>query len=151
MCIEIRLKATFIPILLLSLIISCNSRYMHYQTSIEERMKVFMPEILDNYASVIIIPGTGCPGCISNAEAYCFKHIDDSEKYYIFTNTLSVKLLSNRFKKQNIEIQTKNNVFVDTNNLFFVENTWECEYPFIFTISNGKIEKTNLLSNYVQD
>ena len=38
-----------------------------------------------------------------------------------------------------------------SNFVYIVENTWECEYPFIFTISNGKIEKTNLLSNYVQD
>lgn len=94
---------------------------------------------LSNFDSIVVIPGSGCPGCISEAEKYCRQSLDRQDKVlFIFTNIVSVKGLHNKFS--GLDIFHMEKVLIDTNNVYY---NAECQgniYPQRIILSEGTIK-----------
>ena len=88
---------------------------------------------LKNYDSIYVIPGSGCTGCISEIESLAMKSVDNKNVYFLFTKINSVKLFKNRF---GIEFMKKQNVILDTSNLFTFPSSYKEIYPIL--LSNHK-------------
>lgn len=90
---------------------------------------------------VLIIPGTGCSGCISDAEKSLDSLIRIKNHRIILSQIQSFKTLKNRFMEKNIDIRNKN-VHVDTAEQFIkssksYSDLWA--YPTRISIKNYKI------------
>ena len=89
---------------------------------------------LSNYEKVIIIPGSGCTGCISAAESYFIKNCANEKILFVLTNFISEKSMYVRLGgKDNIR---RHNVVVDKNNNYYIHEFEEKIYPFIFDIND---------------
>lgn len=68
-----------------------------------------------HYHKFLLIPGSGCEGCISNAENFVIDNAKDqmNETMIVFTNIVSKKLLRLRLGK---EIISQPNVLMDSTN-----------------------------------
>jgi len=93
-------------------------------------------EELRQYETCIIIPRSGCAGCISNAMGFVVANIDSlDETLIIFTGIEDFKLLKLRV---GTNVLTKKNVLVDSteaiaNNII---------YPQLIHLTEGKIMRT---------
>lgn len=92
---------------------------------------------LSGYSSVVVIPGSGCPGCISEAENYCQTSIMTGNKdvLFIFTDIYSIKTLKNKFK--NVDLSRENSVLIDINNTYYDESCSGCIYPQRVFVEDG--------------
>lgn len=124
-------------LLLVVFIASCSSA-SSYLITMTDRMDSF-DFSLNNYEKVIIIPGTGCPGCISKAEDYFRHNYQDKSSLFLFTNILSRKGLD--FKMKGIALEDLPNVIIDDTNHFFIENELDNEFPMIINVKEGKMVK----------
>ena len=86
--------------------------------------------------NIIIIPGSGCQGCISNAENMVLKNAQgaDKEIKYLFTNIISFKLLKLRLDS----LKNDDNIIYDLQNSL----KYTSIYPCIIFLKDGKIIKT---------
>lgn len=91
---------------------------------------------LKNYKSFIIIPGSGCSGCLSAAETYFKRNFDKNETLYIFTGWYSYKSLILRVGGE--EILHRKNVFLDSTGVFDIQGYREGIYPYRGSIKEGK-------------
>lgn len=103
------------------------------------------------YDIFIIIPQAGCPGCISSAENWARQHIDDEGKLFVFTNILSEKMLNGRFRHYGIDTSVRNNVIVDRENNFFVEEYTESEYPYVVLLNETMDPTVMPFSTYIDN
>lgn len=97
---------------------------------------------IDSLSTIVIIPGAGCPGCITKAEFYCEEHQNDRGSLFIFTNIVSEKIL--RLKSKDIDFSSPS-IIVDTSNTFFFPEYYDSEYPVIIKVEDGKIKKVERL------
>ena len=67
------------------------------------------------YSDIIILPGTGCSGCITNAEVFLKNNYQNTDYYFILTNITSMKLLN---AKIGVNLSQYTNVFIDEENTF---------------------------------
>jgi len=99
--------------------------------------KEFKDEI-DRYDMIVIIPGSGCAGCISNAERFFQNNVTNEKTKFILTHNASVKNLTLRVGKENIALP---NVLIDKEDLFYLSKHAERIYPYAFYVNNGKIRR----------
>lgn len=84
----------------------------------------------------MLIPNSGCTGCISEAE-YFFKEYKDNDKIlFIFTHVISKKDLRIRMGKENLQ---RKNVLIDNDNQFYFEEFQESIYPIVAVIKDKKV------------
>ena len=100
--------------------------------------------ISKNYRAIIIIPNSGCEGCISNAERFVIDNFEKSDDVkYVFTEINSVKILKLKLGK----ISTNSNVIIDENNsLNYASNAKNAFYPSILFIKDNKISDVRYIS-----
>lgn len=82
------------------------------------------------YSYVVIIPNTGCSGCISEAVSF-FRNNKDDNIFFIFTNIFSKK---DFYLNMGNSIKNKENVFIDINNEFLCEDESINAYPIVIDI-----------------
>jgi hypothetical protein len=130
----------FILFILLFLCFSCKKHT--YNDKIAEKINYMLQNESDNYDYVVIIPGSGCTGCITNAETYFLNHVVDNSIKFIFTQSLSKKTLQLRLQKENL---SRKNVFIDDDNCFYLHGFQEKIYPIITKISDKKVVNVDFL------
>ena len=109
-------------------------------------MKVKVEYYLQNnpekYEIIVIIPGTGCTGCITEAESFFINNYANEKIKFIFTNILSYKIL--RLKVGENRLNRKN-VLIDKANHFYLDNFEERIYPVRIKIENMNVIKIERL------
>lgn len=129
-----KIKLKIYIVIALSLIAGC--KRTDYKDTLEIKINQFLISEKHEYDYVVIIPNSGCTGCITNAENYFIKNVNNNRIKFIFTQILSNKELELRLKKENIK---KPNVYIDNSDTFFLTGYQDNIYPYIATISNNKI------------
>ena len=94
------------------------------------------------YDEIVIIPGAGCTGCISNAENYFKNNVYNDRYMFIFTYFMSKKSLFMRLGQDNL---VRDNVLIDTSDLFYVPHNHDNIYPYIISVDDGQIVDIRLL------
>lgn len=116
------------------LLIACSDKHDSLYKSITALDKNIFQE-----GKYVIIPNQGCEGCISYAESFVKKHIDDTTDIrYIFTKIQSVKLLR---IKLGSTIIANNKILLDTNNIIIYPEKKNEIYPMVAYIREGHIQR----------
>lgn len=114
----------YLSIFLLSiLLIACSEIKKQSQLKMVDRtlksaMKVYGLETSRaNYFAYVIIPGTGCAGCITHAEMLLHENIELSDRVcFVLTNIESLKMLRNKLGN---DVLDRVNVVLDKDDHFF--------------------------------
>ena len=130
-----RLFILFSALAFTSVFVGCGR---DYESDLSKIIKVDLKDSLQQYDKIVLIPGSGCTGCISNAEDYFFKNVGNNNILFILTNNFSEKGLKLRLGADNL---SKANVIVDEKNTFYLRNYKENIYPVLIDITNGRIVK----------
>lgn len=93
----------------------------------------------DRYNYIVIIPGAGCTGCISEAESFYNEHKRDSI-FYIFTKITSKKALKLRLGNINNSI-----AYIDEDSKFLSTDNDINLYPVVIDFRNKKTIKWTYL------
>lgn len=88
-----------------------------------------------NYQWIVIIPGSGCHGCIQEGELFMKRNIEKRNILYILIKTASVKILQ---QKTGVRINEHTNIYLDTHKQFDIP-TNNTIYPCIVEIKDGKV------------
>lgn len=135
-----------ITLLIITVLTSCSMR--------NERLEQEAHHMILNQASsfkhalkekevLIIIPRTGCSGCIGLADYYFLEETYDTRKVqFVFTKISSLKTLRIRLGKDKIE---QSHVYIDINNSFS-KGALNSLYPAIVFMDAGKIMDIEFLS-----
>jgi hypothetical protein len=126
----------------------CFSCKENYSSKISKKIEIHIKDVLDSYDYVVIIPGSGCSGCITAAEQFFIDNITNDKIKFILTNNFSRKELNLRLKEENLQ---RKNVLIDDDNLFYLIDFEEKIYPMIVSINNKKIIDVQILNNFIQD
>lgn len=116
---------------------SCNNQKENYINSVRIELKKLDDLLLDKYSYVVIIPGSGCSGCITEAESFYMRNKENKNIFFVFTDILSIKSIKLKVGKDVIE---RKNVFFDKNDVFLSNDYNENIYLLIFNIK----EKENI-------
>ncbi len=114
--------------------IACNKKN-------KEKEKVFLNncierlDIADNYQWIVILPGTGCHGCIQDGEFFMKKNIENNKVLFILTKVSSLKILQ---QKLGIQIKDYSNIYIDKENIFDIPSN-NSIYPCAIKLEKGKI------------
>lgn len=105
------------------------------KSEFEDKLATFTPKgNLDGLKAVVLLPGEGCSGCISDTERFVKTlSVEDGVKV-IFTAVKSVKIL--RMKLQ-IDLEV-DHFIVDRENVFNQGRTYSI-YPTVFLVAEGKV------------
>jgi len=95
--------------------------------------------------TIVIIPGSGCDGCISRAQKFLIKNLERSDTNITFILTRiddykTIKIRLNLFDKLNEKII----IFDKQNKLLHLG--YKSIYPLFITLQEGKIKKIDYLS-----
>jgi len=91
------------------------------------------------YSIIMILPESGCSGCISSAEKFVFENYKSNDLMIIFTGIRSKKLLQIRL---NYFDKIPSNIHFDEDNLYALDSKEEGSiYPAIIYTENKKIKK----------
>lgn len=116
----------------------------NYIDTVSQSIEFFLSKDSLSYKYVVLIPNSGCSGCISNAENFYLENVNNSDIKFIFTYIASKK---NLYLKLNREFLSKNNVYIDLKNDFHFKNFKESIYPIVFFIENGQVVSTASVDN----
>jgi hypothetical protein len=97
-----------------------------------------LADSIDQYDLIVLIPGSGCTGCITQAEDYFLRNVQNERIKFILTKNHSNKGLSIRLGKSNLR---RNNVWIDQGDVFYLEEYEERIYPMVISIRDGRIDK----------
>ena len=112
---------------------SCSNPKEEYINRVCCKLSELNTPIMGVYSYVIIIPGSGCSGCITDAENFYIRNKDSKKIFFIFTDVLSVKSIKLKVGKNVME---KTNVYFDMNDDFLSNDYKENVYPLIFNIKD---------------
>lgn len=129
-----------ILILILTVTISCDKN--SYHNVVSKKLNSQFKDSLKKYEMVVILPGSGCTGCITNAENFFIKNVSNDKIKFILTYYSSRKSLGLKLGKENIH---SSNVFIDDENFFYLESFEERIYPMVIILNNGQAVKTTNL------
>lgn len=121
-------------LLVLPLLLLACSKPAYTDMVSKEIEKHFSSEQLSRYDRIVLIPNSGCTGCISQAEDYFAKMHSDERTLFIFTNIFSKKNLAIRIGKELLE---QTNVWCDFDNSVYFSDYKECIYPCVIYLSEG--------------
>ena len=93
------------------------------------------------YKNVIILPGTGCSGCITIGEDFFVRNYNNKEYLFILTNIKSIKILNN---KVGTDIKKISNVVLDYDNIYS-HHDFSKIYPTIIFFDCKKFEVIEVL------
>lgn len=119
--------------IIIVLLFSCSNPKDEYIKKVYYELNILNRQILDDYSYVIIIPGSGCSGCITEAENFYRNHKDNKNIFFIFTDISSIKSIKLKIGKDVIK---KSNVYFDMDDTFLSKDYSENIYPLIFNIQD---------------
>lgn len=119
-------------LLLLTIIFTSSCRQESVYTATEDSLKKIDPEYDKNSElTYLVIPNSGCSGCITTTEAFVrdnYKGNKLKNIRYIFTRISNFKQFKFQFGN---EILTSKNILIDRNNIFIYPDTEHYIYPAI--------------------
>jgi len=131
---------------LLSLTLSCSKIKDKTEANFDINQKYVVDKIeqiidLNNncYSHIIVLPGTGCSGCINKAEIFFKNNIYQPNYLFILTDFQSLKILNH---KLGMDIKNLKNVYIDNENLF--KNYDYSVYPAFLTLNCKTKSITNV-------
>lgn len=134
------MKKIFV-IFLISAVVGCGQKEMDM---------IFFQKVIGHeklgskYKALFIVPGAGCQGCITGAEIFIKKNIDQYEDVlFVFTSIKSMKILRMSIGTNILE---KNNVLLDSTNVFFNYAKEKNIYPTIVYLDNGNVNRVEYIS-----
>lgn len=116
------------------LLSACQPR--SFEQAVTENFNRYLDTATVSCKYIMLIPNSGCTGCISDAEYFFKEYSDNNDILYIFTHVMSQKDLRIRVGKENIQ---RKNVIVDKENRFFFDQFQEAIYPIVAVIKNNKV------------
>ncbi len=141
-----KLLLAFTGLVLLTCIFSCQQPNKAIQQQLEEAL-LSKPSPLGEFQNakevMMVVPRTGCSGCIGMADFYYKEASYDTAKIqFIFTRVSSVKTLKIRMGEEIVE---KDYVHIDTERIFSARKL-NSIYPMIVFLENGEIKDIEFLS-----
>ena len=128
------MNKVFIYIFVFLLFFGC--RPESFEHAVKKSFDSYLDTATNSYQYIMLIPNSGCTGCISDAE-YFFKEYNNSEEiFFIFTHVISKKDLRIRLGKERLQ---RKNVLIDSDNLFYFERFPESIYPIVAVIKDQKV------------
>lgn len=118
------------------LLYSCQKN--EYHIALTRLVEMHLADSIDQYDLIVLIPGSGCTGCITQAEDYFLRNVQNERIKFILTKNHSNKGLSIRLGKSNLR---RNNVWIDQGDVFYLEEYEERIYPMVISIRDGRIDK----------
>ncbi len=135
--------------LIVLVILSCKDTNNHIGSVSDKFLNSFLKEkfksnSFNKKTLIVIIPNSGCSGCINNIENTLLKKnfYNKANVLVIFTNIGDYKLLKNRYN--NTKILELKNVFIDKNNELR-NNGFVSFYPEVIILKNNKIKERQFL------
>lgn len=130
------MKNLFIIVILFALS-SCSIEEKKNEKYLSKHIITLMPTLDKCYSKVIILPGSGCSGCITVGENFFKDNYNNCEYLFILTNITSIKILN---YKTGVNISQLSNVISDYNNVYAQYNL--SIYPTVikYNCKKGKIE-----------
>jgi len=104
-----------------------------------QKLESYLEEKIGTEEKVIIIPGSGCDGCISEAETFLYNNLKNSNSDIIFILTKSIDLKMTLFR---LGIDKKNlpkSLIIDKYSTL-CDMGYDCIYPMILSLKNKKIQ-----------
>ncbi|MCD7933438.1 MAG: hypothetical protein LUH15_19940 [Tannerellaceae bacterium] len=92
-------------------------------------------EIAKKYEWIVILPGSGCQGCIQEGEYFLKENIENEKILFILTKTASLKILQ---QKTGISLREQENVYIDSNYIFDIPSENKI-YPCVIKLQDGKL------------
>jgi hypothetical protein len=130
------MKNVFVILSLLAVLTTSCKHRSQYQSFLVDRINVSDIN-LSRYHSIVVIPGSGCPGCISEAENYCRQSLSRNDSIlFIFTNIYSLKSLKNKLK---IDLFNNSRIILDTCDFYYVSDYYDSMYPQKIILSKSEI------------
>ena len=120
------MNKTIICILGFLLLVGCQSQ--SFEQAVKNSFDNYLDTTVVDYKYVMLIPNSGCTGCISDAE-YFFKEYNDKSE-------ISKKDLRIRVEKENLQ---RKNVLIDIENRFYFEQFQESIYPIVAVIKDKEV------------
>ena len=122
----------------------CCCKKNDYYAELSKTITEKLGNSLKNYDLIILIPGSGCTGCITKAEDYFLNNIGNKKILFILTNNHSNKGLLLKLGRENIENE---NVLVDKNNIYHIKGFEEKIYPMLIYVNDEKVIDIKPLNN----
>jgi len=98
------------------LLFSCSSAEENRKEKHLKDQVMELSSSLDHcYENVIILPGSGCSGCITVAEDFLRNNHSKPDHYFVLTNVTSLKILNHKI---GVDVKTLPNVYIDRENSF---------------------------------
>ena len=107
-----------------------------FEQVVKREVENYLDTVKISYEYVMLIPNSGCTGCISDAEYFFKEYSDKNEILFIFTHIVSKKNIRIRLGKENVR---RENVLIDKNDNFYFEEYQESIYPIVAVIKNKKV------------
>lgn len=97
---------------------------------------------LVNKTKCIIIPGSGCSGCIEQSYNHLIQNKDNTDILYVLTRIDDIKLVRSKLEINKMNIPE--NIIFDTNN-DLLQIGYTSIYPVFLLLEKGKIVKVEIL------
>lgn len=124
------------------LLFSCNSTKEDKDKKyISKKIEQLMPTMNKCFEKVVVLPGSGCPGCITVAEDYLKENYRNKNILFVLTNTQSFKLLSQRVGTDVLKLS---NAYVDESDV--ISKPISLIYPvmILYNCTNDKVSNVNI-------
>lgn len=135
------MKYVSVLLLLFFSLSGCIDKEKKYINDMMEILSNIPSFSISNYNYIVVIPGVGCSGCISEAESFFLENKNDSV-FFIFTKINSLKHLRLRVGDS---INNKN-VYIDKDDVVLHYDVNKSLYPLVFDIKKKDDIKYDYLS-----
>ena len=135
----------FLLIVVCCLTYSGCDKHKNYTDAITATIETHIDDA-ELFDMIVILPGSGCTGCISGAERFFIEHCMNDNIKFILTHHKSKKNLYLRLGKDRVD---RPNIWIDDDNLFYLQNYEERIYPIGVILEQGQVRKVDLLENIV--
>jgi len=127
-----------IQLLVFSLLLfACSSEESRKEQYLKDLVLEFSTSLDECHENIIVLPGSGCSGCITVGEDFLKNNHSEAGNYFILTNVTSLKILNH---KLGLDVRTLPNVYIDRENKF--SNSTDLIYPAVIQrdCESGKIK-----------
>lgn len=133
------MKFNALIFLLISIsVVSCAKKKETYESAMRPRIDSLLIEYKKPVKEIIILPTSGCTGCVQSGEQYMLQHLNNDSILFVLTEIHSLKSLELRFGK---DVLLQSNVYIDSLDYFYPPYFEEVIYPFIGEIDDDKLLK----------
>lgn len=132
------MRNRFINIIVLVLCMNLCSCEQSYTDKLKVQLETVLSERLEGYEFAVLIPNSGCPGCISEAEEYFKENASNEKILFIFTKFPTTKDLRLKMKISTLDLP---NVYLDKEDLFYLSEFEHCKYPLVIYLRDGSVDR----------